>query len=95
MLESVTNLVDLVFPLQEKHLILVAQHDCQPFPPSMKSNDVGVLTLFVILGNFCDFFGIFEHAQSQIGVISAKKGYKFYWFSLSARLQTLGFASTA
>ena len=45
MLERVTNLVDLVFLLQEKHLILVAQHHCQPFPPSMKSSDFGVLTL--------------------------------------------------
>ena len=49
MLERVTNLVDLVFLLQEKHLILVAQHDCQPFPPSMKSSDFGVLTLLIIL----------------------------------------------
>ena len=32
LLEKVTNLVDLVFLLQEKHLILVAEHDCQPFP---------------------------------------------------------------
>ena len=45
MLERITNLVDLVFLLQEKHLILVAQHHCQPFPPSMKSSDFGVLTL--------------------------------------------------
>ena len=45
MFERVTNLVDLVFLLQEKHLILVAQHDFQPFPPSMKSSDFGVLTL--------------------------------------------------
>ena len=63
MLERVTNVVDLVFLLQEKHLILVAQNDCQPFPPSMKSSAFGVFTLFVILGNFCDFFCIFEHAQ--------------------------------
>ena len=32
----VTNLVDLVFLLQEKHFILLAQDDWQPFPPSMK-----------------------------------------------------------
>ena len=55
MFERVTNLVDLVFLLQKKHLILVAQHGCQPFPPNMKSSDFSVLTLFVILGNFCDF----------------------------------------
>ena len=45
MFERLTNLVDLVLLLQEKHLILVAQHDCQPFPPSMKSSDFGVLML--------------------------------------------------
>ena len=61
----------------------------------MKSSAFGVLTLFVILGNFCDFFGIFEHAQWQVGVVSAEKGYKIGWFSLSATLQTLDFASTA
>ena len=77
MLERITNLVDLDFVLQEKHLILVAQNDCQPLPPSIKSSSFGVLMLFVILGNFCDFCGIFEHAQSQVGVISAEKGYKF------------------
>ena len=43
----------------------------------MKSSDFGVLTLFVILGNFCDFVGIFEHLQSQDGVITVEKGYKF------------------
>ena len=36
MLERDTNLVDLVFLLQEKHLILLAQHDWLPFPPGMK-----------------------------------------------------------
>ena len=36
MLEKVTNLVDLVFLLQEKHLIFLAQDDCQLFPPSKK-----------------------------------------------------------
>ena len=36
MLERVTNLVDLVFLLKEKHFILLAQYDWQPFPPSMK-----------------------------------------------------------
>ena len=77
MLERVTNLVDLVFLLQGKHFILVGQHDSQPFPPSMKSSDFGVLVLFVILGNFCDFFGKFEHLQSQDGVITVEKGYKF------------------
>ena len=55
MLKRVTNVVDLVFLLQGKHLILLAQHDCQPFPPSMKSSAFGVLTLYVILGNFCNF----------------------------------------
>ena len=59
MLERVTNLADLVFLLQEKHLILVAQHDSQAYPPCMKSSDFCVLTLFVIFDNFCDFFGIF------------------------------------
>ena len=33
--------------------------------------------LFVIFGNFCNFFGIFEHLQSQDLVISVEKGYKF------------------
>ena len=55
MLKRVTNLVDLVFLLKERHLILLPQHDCQPFPPRMKCNAFGVLTLFVILGNFCNF----------------------------------------
>ena len=63
-LERDTNLVDLVFLLQEKHLILVAQHDCQPCPPSMKSSDFGVLTVFVTADNFCDSFGIFDHLES-------------------------------
>ena len=45
MLERVTNLLDLVFLLQKKHLILVAQHHCQPFPTSMKSSVFGFLTL--------------------------------------------------
>ena len=76
MLERVTNLVDLVFLLQEKHLILVAHHDCQPFPPSMKSSDFGVFTLFVILDNFPDFFGIFEHLRSQDGSIIVDNCYK-------------------
>ena len=52
---TVTNFVDFVFLLQYRHLIFLAQHDCQPFPPRMKSNAFGVLTLFVILGNFCNF----------------------------------------
>ena len=64
--EKVTNLVDLVFLLQEKHLILVTEHDCQPFTPSMKSSAFGVLTLFVMLGNFCDFFGIFSTCGPKI-----------------------------
>ena len=49
-------MVDLVFLLQGKHLILLAQNDCQPFPPGMKSSAFGVLTLYVILGNFCNFW---------------------------------------
>ena len=65
MWEKVTNLVDLVLLLQDKHLILVAQHDSQPFPPSMKSSDFGVLTLFVMFGNFCDFFIIFMQSQME------------------------------
>ena len=36
MLESVADLVDFVFLLKEKHLILLAQYDWHPFPPSMK-----------------------------------------------------------
>ena len=55
MLQIVTNLVDLVFVLKERHLILLPQHDCQPFRPSLKSSAFGVLTLFVILSNFCNF----------------------------------------
>ena len=74
MLRRVTNLVDLVLLLQDEHLILLPQHYSQPFPPGMKSSAFGVLTLLVILGNF---FGIFEHTQSQDGVISVEKDYKF------------------
>ena len=71
MLETVTNLVDidlvdLVFLLQEKRLILVAQHDCQPLPTGMKSSAFGVLALFVILGNYCDFFIIFSTCSPKI-----------------------------
>ena len=84
MLERVTNLVDLVFLLQEKHLIFVAQHDCQPFPPSMKSSDFGVLTLFVILDNFVDLFGILEYLRSQDGVIGVDNCYKVNCFSPTA-----------
>ena len=51
MLERVTSLVDLVLLLQDKHLILLSQHDSQPFPPSMKSSAFGVSTLSVILFN--------------------------------------------
>ena len=54
--KRVTNLVDVVFILHYRDLILLPQHDCQPFPPSMKCNAFGVLTIFVILGNFCNFF---------------------------------------
>ena len=60
MLKRVTNLVDLVFLLKERHLILLPQHDCQPFPPRMKCNAFGVLTFFVILGNFCNFLVYFS-----------------------------------
>ena len=74
MLRRVTHLVDLVLLLQDKHLVLLPQHDYQPFPPSVKSSAFGVLTLLVILGNFCSFFCIFEHAQSLDGVISVEKG---------------------
>ena len=76
MLERVKNLVDLVSLLQDKHLILVAQHDCQPFPPSMK---VVLLVFQCFLSSWVIFvilFGIFEHEQSQDGVISVEKGYK-------------------
>ena len=45
MLERFTNLVDLVFLLREKHLILVVQHYCEPFPPSRKCSDFGLFTL--------------------------------------------------
>ena len=55
MLERVTNLVDLLLPLQDKHLILLPQHDSQPFLPRMKSSSFGVVMLIVILGNFCNF----------------------------------------
>ena len=75
-LKRVTNLVHLVSLLHYRHLILLAQHDSQPFPPSMKCSAFGLLMLFVIFGNFCNFFGIFEHLQSQDLVISVEKGYK-------------------
>ena len=51
MLRRVRNLVDLVLLLLDKHLILLPQHDCQPFPPSMKNSAFAVSTLSVILGN--------------------------------------------
>ena len=54
LLRRVTNLVDSVLLLEDKHLILLPQHDCEPFQPSMKSSAFGVLTLFVILGNYCN-----------------------------------------
>ena len=56
MLRRVTNLVDFALLLQEKHLILLPQHDSQPFPPSMKSSAFGVLTVFLILGNIFEYF---------------------------------------
>ena len=55
MFSRVTNLIDLVLQLQDKHLILLPLHDCQPFPHTMKSSAFGVLMFFVILGNFCKF----------------------------------------
>ena len=55
MLKRGTNLVYLVFLLHDRHLILLAQHDGEPFPPSRKCSAFGLLTLFVILGNFCNF----------------------------------------
>ena len=51
-LRIVTNLIHLVLLVQDKHLILLAQHDCHPIPPSFKSSAFGVLMLFVLLGNF-------------------------------------------
>ena len=54
LLRRVTNLVHSVLLLEDKHLILLPQHDCQPFQPSMKCNAFGVLTLFVIFGNYCN-----------------------------------------
>ena len=77
MLRRVTNLVDLVLLLQDTHLILLPQHDCQPFPPSMKSSAFGVLMLLVILGNFCNFFCILQHVQPQGGVISVERAKNF------------------
>ena len=88
MLKRVTNLVDSVFLLQDKN-------DSQPFSPNMKSSAFGVLPLFVILDNISDFFGIFEHLQSQDGVISVGKGYKSGCFRPSATGQTLDIATTA
>ena len=76
MLKSISKSLHLIVVLQQEHVILLAHYDCQPFPPSMKSSDFGVFTLFVILDNFRDFFRIFEHLQSQDGVISVDNCYK-------------------
>ena len=55
MLRRVTNLVDLVFLGQDKHLILLAQHEFQPFPPLLKTSAFDVLTLSCRLGSFVIF----------------------------------------
>ena len=74
MLKRTGNSLHLIVVLQQEHVIFLAHYDCQPFRASMKSSDFGVLTRLVILDNFCDFFGIFEHLLSQDGVISVEKG---------------------
>ena len=95
MLKRVPNVVDLVFLLHYRQLIFLAQHDCQPFPPSMKCNAFGVLTLFVNLGNYSNFFHIFEYAPSQDGVISVETDYQFTSFAPCTTIPTPDLASTA
>ena len=95
MLERVTNLVDLVFLLKEKHLILLAQYDWHPFPLSMKLVLLGFWCFLPSWVIFVICFGKFEHLQSQDLVISVEKGYKFSLFTPSARGQTLDIATTA
>ena len=56
MLKRIANLLDLVLVLQYKHLILLAQHQFQPFPPLVTTSAFDVLTLFVRLGSFVIFF---------------------------------------
>ena len=56
MLTKITSSPHLVPVVQDKHLILLAQHSCSEFPPSVKSSPLGVLMLFVIMGNFVIFF---------------------------------------
>ena len=67
MLRRVTNLVDLVFLLHYRNLILLAQHDFHPFPPSVESSAFGLFRWFVNMGNFV-IFGVFEQALSKDGV---------------------------
>ena len=55
MLRRVTNLVDLVFLGQDKHLILLAQHEFQPFLPLVTTSAFDVLTLSCRLGSFVIF----------------------------------------
>ena len=55
MLKRIANLLDLVLLLQYKHLILLAQHQIQPFPPLVTTSTFDVLTLFGRLGIFVIF----------------------------------------
>ena len=77
MLKRISNTLRLVLVLQEEHVILLAHYDCHPFPPSVKSIAFGLFEWFVIMGNFVNFFGIFEQALSQDGLRSLGNGYKF------------------
>ena len=47
---KITNSIHIVFILQDKHLALLAQHDSQPFPPSLKRSAFGVLMRFCHCG---------------------------------------------
>ena len=77
MLKKTRNSLHLVLVLQQEHVILVAHYDCHPFPTCGKSSAFGLFRWFVIMGNFVIFFGIFQEALSQDGVISLGNDHKF------------------
>ena len=76
MLKRISKSLHLVLVLQKEHVVLLAQRDCEPFPPSVKVVLVVFSRCFLIVDNFV-IFGIFEQVLSQDGVITVGKGYKF------------------
>ena len=72
-----SNSLHFIVVLQQENVIMLAHYHCQPFLPCEKSSAFVVLTLVVILYNFCNFVGIFELLHYEHGVTSVGKGYKF------------------